>query len=621
MPNVRKPVAESYWVIPDRLLAGRYPGGKNARESERRIAAFVEAGFDTFLDLTEAGELPPYDLYLPGRVEHFRRPIPDHGVPREPEHMADALAVLRNALAAGRRVYVHCRAGIGRTGTVVACHLMDGGLDARAALIRLNELWQDNERSHSWPDVPETDEQRDYILNWIAPAVPSLARVPSAAPPAPPVAWPEPAPVQPAYSPPVPRFELPEVRAEPPPVPVPRWRRLSARPKTRTTVEWQEPGFLVPREGEPTIDTSAFDAASALPQISLHSLDPIVPATPPSSASAPTFSEPAPVASSVEPDPMQAPDVLDAARTLRERFQGALVGLALGDALAAHTQFRKPGTFSPVGDLLGGGPFDLPRGAWSDDTAMALLVGESLIEREGFDAHDQVQRFGRWQREGYGSATGQCVGISASVARALSLAQYKRNPFAGSHDPDAQEKDPLSRVAPTVMYFFADGPTAVARAAEGARITAQAPVVLDCVRLFAAMLLQALSGRDKAAILRPPRALWETATTRPEVFAIYDGAWARKTTGEITGGGQILQALEAALWCFQRSANYREGALFAANLGRDADVVAAAYGQIAGAYHGVSGIPGIWRNSLMRHEVVIDTSDRLLTHALVTLGS
>ena len=318
---------------------------------------------------------------------------------------------------------------------------------------------------------------------------------------------------------------------------------------------------------------------------------------------------------------MQAPDVLDAARTLRERFQGALVGLAIGDALAAHTQFRKPGTFAPVGDLLGGGPFDLPRGAWSDDTAMALLLGESLTEREGFDGHDQVARFARWQREGYGSSTGQSVGITASVARALAMAQYKRQPFAGSHDPDHLEKDPLSRVAPVVMYFFADAKAAVSRASEAARITVQAPMALDCVRLFAAMVHQALSGRDKAAVLRPPRELWESPTTRPEVFALYEGAWARRPATEITGGGNILQALEAALWCFQRSANYREGALFAANLGRDSDVVAAAYGQLAGAHHGVSAIPGIWRYSLMKHEVVIETADRLLTHALVTLGS
>jgi ADP-ribosyl-[dinitrogen reductase] hydrolase len=493
MPNaatpIVKPIAESYWVVPDRLLAGKHPGGKTVKEIERRLGALLEAGFDAFIDLTEPGELLPYDAYLPAGVLYVRKGIPDHGTPRAPEDMTEILGALDAALGAGRRVYVHCRAGIGRTGTVIACHLIERGLSATAALIRLNELWKGSDRSDTWPEVPETDAQREYILAWTA------------------------------------------------------------------------------------------------------------------------------------ADPMGTPDVLDAARSLRDRFQGALLGLAVGDALAAHTQFRKPGSFAAVGDLLGGGPFDVPRGAWTDDTAMALLLAESLLARDGFDAHDQVQRYARWQREGYGSATGQCVGISASVARALTTAQYKRQPYAGSHDPEQADKDPLSRTAPAVMFFFADAALAVSQAAEAARITAQAPLVLDCVRLLAAVMHQALSGRGKAAVLRPPRELWISGNTRPEVLALWEGSYFRRMPPDISGGGHILQALEAALWAFHRGANFREGALLAANLGRDSDVVAAVYGQIAGAHYGVSAIPGIWRNSLIKQELVIDTADRLLTHALVTLGS
>ena len=170
------------------------------------------------------------------------------------------------------------------------------------------------------------------------------------------------------------------------------------------------------------------------------------------------------------------------------------------------------------------------------------------------------------------------------------------------------------------MFYFADAVSAVGRSVEAARITAQAPLVLDCVRLLAAMLHQALAGRDKASILRPPRDTWSNSNTRLEALALYEGSYTRRSPPEITGAGHVVHALEAALWAFHQSDSFREGALLAANLGGDSDVVTATYGRWR-RHHGVSAIPGIWRNSLIKQEVVIDTSDRLLTHALMTLGS
>jgi ADP-ribosylglycohydrolase len=89
-----------------------------------------------------------------------------------------------------------------------------------------------------------------------------------------------------------------------------------------------------------------------------------------------------------------------------DRFRGCLLGLAVGDALGTALEFSPPGTFAPIHDIVGGGPFDLKPGEWTDDTSMALCLAESLIEKRGFDPIDQLERYLRWRDEGCCSATG-----------------------------------------------------------------------------------------------------------------------------------------------------------------------------------------------------------------------
>ncbi|MBV8805185.1 MAG: ADP-ribosylglycohydrolase family protein [Sinobacteraceae bacterium] len=288
------------------------------------------------------------------------------------------------------------------------------------------------------------------------------------------------------------------------------------------------------------------------------------------------------------------------AQALRERFVGALLGLAVGDALAAATQYRRPGTFSPVGDMIGGGPFDLPRGAWSDDTAMALCLAESLLECDGFDARDQVQRYARWQQEGYLSSTGQCVGITASTARSLAIAGWRRVVFPGSHDPEQLDPEPLSRIAPVALYYFASVETTLQQAAESSRTTCQAPAVLDACRQLAWSVHAALSGQTKAQILA-------------EVGQIPEGAAHTNSTA--------AAALAAGLWAFYSTNNFRDAVLRAINVGGNSDVVASVCGQLAGAHYGFSAIPAAWRNGLMHKDLIESYADRLLAHALVALSS
>jgi ADP-ribosyl-[dinitrogen reductase] hydrolase len=101
------------------------------------------------------------------------------------------------------------------------------------------------------------------------------------------------------------------------------------------------------------------------------------------------------------------------------RYRGAMLGLAVGDALGTTLEFKPPGSFAPIEDIVGGGPFRLPAGAWTDDTSMALCLAESLLACGAFDAADQMRRYVRWYREGYMSATGRCFDIGNTTRAAL----------------------------------------------------------------------------------------------------------------------------------------------------------------------------------------------------------
>jgi len=94
-----------------------------------------------------------------------------------------------------------------------------------------------------------------------------------------------------------------------------------------------------------------------------------------------------------------------------DRYTACLLGLATGDALGTTLEFKSPGTFEPVNTIVGGGPFSLKAGQWTDDTSMALCLAESLILQRNFDATDQMQRYVRWMQDGYFSSTGSCFDI------------------------------------------------------------------------------------------------------------------------------------------------------------------------------------------------------------------
>lgn len=167
------PLANSYWVRVGRLLAGEYPSGRVESDALQRLQTLLDVGVTCFIDLTGEGELSPYAPLLPLRagareVTHRRFAIVDHQAPESLEYMSAILDAIDAALDAGETVYVHCRAGIGRTGTVIGCFLARHGLNGAEALATLNRLWLGCARSDSWPSIPETDAQHDFIFAFAA---------------------------------------------------------------------------------------------------------------------------------------------------------------------------------------------------------------------------------------------------------------------------------------------------------------------------------------------------------------------------------------------------------------------------------------------------------------------
>jgi len=290
--------------------------------------------------------------------------------------------------------------------------------------------------------------------------------------------------------------------------------------------------------------------------------------------------------------------------SLLSRYHGALIGLAAGDALGTTLEFTRRGSIPPIDDMIGGGPFRLAAGEWTDDTSMAMCLAESLIARRGFDPHDQMTRYVRWWREGYWSSTGACFDIGITVREALRRFVETNDPYAGSTDLNTAGNGSLMRLAPIPLGFARTPSEAVRLAAESSKTTHATEEAVDACRYVAALIVGALHGYPKQDLLDPRLALegvnWNVAPLAPAIASISAGSFKDKTAGEIRASGYGVHTLEAALWAFHHSDTFRDGALLAVNLGEDADTTGAVYGQLAGAYYGVDAIPPEWRARLSR---------------------
>lgn len=301
---------------------------------------------------------------------------------------------------------------------------------------------------------------------------------------------------------------------------------------------------------------------------------------------------------------------------LCSRACGSLLGLAVGDALGTTLEFRQPGSFVPLTDMVGGGPFRLERGQWTDDTSMALCLAESLLECNGFDAADQLRRYVRWYREGYFSSTGHCFDIGNTVRSALERFERTGDPASGSTAPSSAGNGSLMRLAPIPLFYFYNPLEAIERAGQSSLTTHGAAEAVDACRYFAGLMVGALQGRPReellAQLFNPVEGRWADAELSPAIGDIARGSFLRREPPEIRGAGYVVPSLEAALWVFGKSTAFEDGALLAVNLGNDSDTTGAIYGQLAGAFYGVESIPERWLQLLTHRQMIEDFAVRLL---------
>jgi ADP-ribosyl-[dinitrogen reductase] hydrolase len=278
-----------------------------------------------------------------------------------------------------------------------------------------------------------------------------------------------------------------------------------------------------------------------------------------------------------------------------DQAAGTLIGLAIGDALGATNEFQKYPTY--VTDLIGGGPFNLKAGTWTDDTSMALALGDSLRFMQRFNYKDQLDRYILWYKNGAYNAANKCIGSGSHTRK--SLETYLRTGETVSQDEWTGNagNGSLMRLAPIPIFYRKDRALSMYWAGQSSKTTHAAPQCVDACRYFAQLIHLICAGATKAELLSLNDI--DLGPLQQDIKNVARINYLTERRSDVVNpSGYVASTLAAALWCFHNSGNFRDGAVLAANLGGDTDTVAAVYGQLAGAFYGLTDIPQEWIDKL-----------------------
>jgi ADP-ribosyl-[dinitrogen reductase] hydrolase len=305
--------------------------------------------------------------------------------------------------------------------------------------------------------------------------------------------------------------------------------------------------------------------------------------------------------------PVTEPAPSTNSEAIADRALGALLGLAVGDAVGTTIEFKSRDSYPRLTDMVGGGPFGLKAGHWTDDTSMALALADSLLEGDEFDPEDLMRRFVGWRDKGEYSCTGTCFDIGMTVGSALSRWKRTGDPIAGSIDPNSAGNGSLMRLSPVAIRHWQDRTTMRKVAAIQSQTTHGAPEAVSACVAYADLIADAIAGQPRHEVLAPRKGDYAGKIER-----IMRGSWRGAAREDIGSSGYVAHSLEAALWSIGRTSDFRSAILTAANLGHDADTTAAIAGQLAGALYGASGIPAEWLEKVAWREEIEQKATQLL---------
>jgi len=284
-----------------------------------------------------------------------------------------------------------------------------------------------------------------------------------------------------------------------------------------------------------------------------------------------------------------------------DKWIGSFIGLTIGDQLGSLVEGRARGTFNRVTGMAEGS-------FWTDDTSQALCIADSLISTKELDLSDQLERFTKWLFEGYLSCKEWGYGCGPTARTAIT--NFKNT---GKISPvkDQPTNGALMRLAPVPLFYIRDIKQAIIMSGESSRSTHDNTTCIDACRLYGSMIVKAVQGGDKNSILNYDSELWNDIPLEESIYNVALGSFKEKNPPDIKGTLNITESIEAALWAFDRSSSFAEGALMAVNLGDDADTTAAIFGQLAGAFYGYKSIPNDWKSNLLERGLIEYIANKL----------